>query len=309
MFPDKESPYYGIFIKEQIEALKKYYSIDYEIYYIDGRKNKLNYIKSIAEIHSMLSKNQYDLIHIHYGLAGLFLLKKMKYKIPVVITLHGGDIQKSQKKHIQIFLTKEILKRSDIAITLNNKMNKEVQKNRIKTEIIPCSINTEFFIPPINRIKNVPPKIIFPSSKERIEKNYKLFDEVLTLYQQKYSTDLQSVELKNMNRQEVATLFKSADAMLMTSYSEGSPQVVKEAMACDLPVISTNVGDVSFLLNSVKDSLVIDSFRVGSLAEALFQSLNGHINGISGREKLIKMGLDDKTVANRIFNLYQSIIK
>lgn len=307
MFPDKKSSYYGIFIKEQIEAIIKYYPIDYDIYFIDGRKNKWNYIKSISKIHNMILHNKYDLIHIHYGLAGLFLFKKMRNKIPIVITLHGGDIQKTQKKYIQIFLTKKILKKADFVITLNDKMNNEVKPFVTRTEVIPCSINTEFFIPPINRSRNAPLNVVFPSSKERVEKNYRLFKDVLDLYKQKYSIDLQCIELNKMNRQQVVELFQIADVMLMTSYSEGSPQVVKEAMACNLPVISTNVGDVDYLLKGVKGSLVVDNKAI-SLSEALFLSLNEQISGIEGREKLIELGLDDKTIASRIYSLYQSLI-
>ncbi len=308
MFPDKKSPCYGIFIKEQIETIMKYHSIDYDIYFIDGRKNKWNYIKSISKIHNMILHNKYDLIHIHYGLAGLFLLKKMRNKIPVVITLHGGDIQKTQKKYIQVFLTKKILKKIDFAITLNDKMNDEVKQFVARTEVIPCSIDTELFIPPVNRSRNTPLKVIFPSSKERIEKNYSLFKEVLNLYKQKYSIDLQCIELNKKSRQQVVELFQIADVMLMTSYSEGSPQVVKEAMACNLPVISTKVGDVDYLLNGVKGSSVVDN-KATSLSEALFLSLNGQISGIEGRERLIELGLDDKTIASRIYSLYKSLIK
>lgn len=308
MFPDKKSPCYGIFIKEQIETIMKYHSIDYDIYFIDGRKNKWNYIKSIYKIHNMIIHNKYDLIHIHYGLAGLFLLKKMRNKIPVVITLHGGDIQKTQKKYIQVFLTKKILKKIDFAITLNDKMNDEVKQFVTRTEVIPCSIDTELFIPPVNRSRNTPLKVVFPSSKERIEKNYSLFKEVINLYKQRYSIDLQYIELNKKSRQQVVELFQIADVMLMTSYSEGSPQVVKEAMACNLPVISTKVGDVDCLLNGVKGSSVVDN-KATSLSEALFLSLNGQISGIEGRERLIELGLDDKTIASRIYSLYQSLIK
>jgi Glycosyltransferase len=309
MFPDKKLPYYGIFVKEQIEAIKKYYSIDYDIYYIDGRQHKWNYIKSIFEIHNILSEKQYDLIHVHYCLAGLFLLINIKRKIPVVVTLHGGDILKTQKKYIQIFFSKKILKKADFAITMNNKMDAEVRKYIEKTEIIPCSINTDFFTPPINRKINNPPIVVFPSKKNRVEKNFSLFKNVVNLYELKYSTELQIIELDKMSRQQVVELFQMADVMLMTSYSEGSPQVVKEAMACNLPVVSTNVGDVSYLLENVKRSYVVDTFKVDPLSEALLLSLYTDSSGIDGRDKLIKLGLNDEAIAKRIYNIYRLLLK
>lgn len=111
-----------------------------------------------------------------------------------------------------------------------------------------------------------------------------------------------------MSRIEVATLYQNADLMIMTSISEGSPQVVKEAMACNLPVISTNVGDVAHLLENVKNSAVANKMDAEELAFLAYQSLNNQISGIDGREKIFQMLLNDQSIAQKIYNIYLSLL-
>ena len=78
---------------------------------------------------------------------------------------------------------------------------------------------------------------------------------------------------------------------------------------CNLPVVSTNVGDVSYLLENVKRSYVVDTFKVDPLSEALLLSLYTDSSGIDGRDKLIKLGLNDEAIAKRIYNIYRLLLK
>ena len=89
----------------------------------------------------------------------------------------------------------------------------------------------------------------------------------------------------------------------MTSLWEGSPNTVKEAMACNMPVVSTKAGDVDLLLNNVKKSFVC-SFDPSEIAEKI-KLVTKDKERSNGREKIIKMGLDSETVALRILKLYK----
>ena len=90
----------------------------------------------------------------------------------------------------------------------------------------------------------------------------------------------------------------------MTSNSEGSPQAVKEAMCCNLPCVSTPVGDVKILLEGVKDSYVSKKHEADELASLVVKSLKHEGLGITGREKAIQLELDENSVANKIYQLY-----
>lgn len=313
MYPCTENPTYGIFVQEQERAIThEYPNVHYTVVFINGRQDKSEYIKSIFKIRTLINKQSFDLIHVHYGFSGLFLLLgKLPKKIPVLITLHGGDIQAEQGKNVQVWFTKQILKKANAAITLNKQMDDIVKKYVKYTKIIPCSVNTNLFIPPSTPKFTTPQEelhIIFPSDKNRSVKNYPLFEKTISILKKKYGIKCHTSEIKNMSRTEVAQLYQNANLMIMTSISEGSPQVVKEAMACNLPVISTNVGDVSLLLENVKNSAVSTKMEAEELAKLAYQAINNQIKGIDGRDKIFQMHIDDQSIAKYIYQIYLSLL-
>ncbi len=313
MYPCTENPTYGIFVQEQESAIKQEFpNIHYTIAFVNGRHGKSEYIKSIFKIRKLIQEQSFDLIHIHYGFSGLFLLLgKLPKKIPVLVTLHGGDIQAEQGKAIQVWFTKQILKKVNAAITLNKVMDGIVKKYVKYTQIIPCSVNTNFFVPssvPKSTSLQEDLHIIFPSDKNRSVKNYPLFEQTISVLKNRYGIKCHTSEIKNMSREDVVQLYQNANLMIMTSISEGSPQVVKEAMACNLPVISTNVGDVSLLLENVKNSAVSTNMEAEELAELAFKAINNQIKGINGRDKIFQMHIDDQSIAKRIYQVYLSLL-
>ena len=319
MYPTADRPYFGIFVKEQIDAIKKYYpNVAYDIYSIDGGgvkgKSKwlslVNYLKSVWEIDNLLRKQHYDLVHVHYGFSGFYLLNPFHKRIPVLVTLHGGDIQPEQKKQFQVFATRRILRKASFAITLNERMDDIVRHYIKSTKIIPCSIDSSLFEPaPDKKRHSDMPLVVFPSKKERFEKDYPLFEETIALLKTQYGIDCEIVEVKNMSRKEVKELYQKANLLLMTSISEGSPQVVKEAMACNLPVVSTPVGDVRVLLDGVKGCAVADQHDAHELARLANDSLSGKLDGRNGSDQIKLLGLDSKTVSDKIYDIYQMLAK
>lgn len=308
MYPHKEGPYYGIFVKEQIEAICRWHpDVEFAVEFVNGTRNKLGYVKSIPKIIQRVKNEKFDLIHVHYGFSGLFLLFMRRIKIPVLVTLHGGDILIDQGKTIQVFFTKLILKRADAVIILNDRMRKVVEPLTRLVYSIPCAVDAQLFHPLEKIGSSEEKKLVFPSDRNRWVKDYPLFERVVKILAEKYGLRCVTYEVKNMSREQVAALYQSADLMLMTSISEGSPQVVKEAMACNLPVVSTNVGDVAYLLEGVKGSAVVAKRNPEELAGQCYASLTGCIVGQDGREKLFQLGLDEKNTSYRIYRLYQNL--
>ena len=92
---------------------------------------------------------------------------------------------------------------------------------------------------------------------------------------------------------------------IITSDFEGSPNSIKECMACNTPVVSTPVGNVGDLIGNIKGCYISQSFDCKELAELAIKSLN-HKN-FSSREKLLDKKLDIKSVAEKLLNIYKSI--
>lgn len=303
MYPNPEKPNYGIFVKEQICAIQDVQHLEHDVYVIEGYKNKFNYFKSIFSIHKAISKGKYNLIHIHFGLSAFFLLF-FKPRIPVILTLHGSDIQSGQRKYLQT-ITKWILRRTDKVIVVNENMIDAVKKHISDISLIPCGVNIHLFCPNTTKKEaNTRYHIVFPSSRERYIKNYPLFQETCRILEDKYKLDIECHYLEDLSRDEVATLYRNSDLMLMTSISEGSPQVVKEAMASNLSVVTTNVGDVMYLLDGVANSYVASKPDSELLAQLAYQSLTNKKPGISPREKLLSLKLDDRSIAQKVLTVY-----
>ena len=309
MFPHEGSSYYGIFVKEQMESVMRYHpDIEYDVVYIDGKSSKLNYLSTIPKLIKLTNSGRYDLVHIHYGLSGLFSLFMHKIKTPIVVTLHGGDIQIAQNKKVQVWISKHVLRKAKYAFTLNEDMKNLVKKYCANTALCPCSVNTELFNDTCDHSSNKSIKrIVFPNDRKRVVKNFPLFEQVLAILKERYGINTEFTEIKGMSREEVCKLLNNSDLLLMTSISEGSPQVVKEAMACNLPVVTTPVGDVKYLLKDVDNCIVSDTHDANELAECAAQILKRGIVRTNGREQIFRLGLDDKSIADKIYNIYKTL--
>lgn len=312
MYPTAQMPWYGIFVKEQIEALvRNFTDIEADVFHIRGNESRFSYLRDIPALRRKIRHGGYDLVHVHYGLSGLFLLCG-KPDVPVIMTLHGGDIQPEQGKTVQVTLTQRILHHCDVAIALNDRMTGMARACCGDVRQIPCSVNTSIFRPDEPRKPMAGRRhftILFPSDRTRTVKNYPLFCETVERLRQEHGLDIDTIELAHMSRQEIAATMQRADMMLMTSISEGSPQTVKEAMGCNLPVVSTPVGDVDVLLDGVRDSAVASSHDSAALADRVMSVLRGEIKGKDPRERLLELGLDDDHTAARIYEIYKTLLR
>lgn len=114
-------------------------------------------------------------------------------------------------------------------------------------------------------------------------------------------------ELRGFNRTQVNQLMCAANCLLLTSKTEGSPQVIKEAMACGCPIVSVDVGDVAERTSGVEGCYVVSTREPKDIAEALLKAIQfeGKTNG---RERIIEMGLSNEQVAKQLQAIYESIL-
>ena len=114
------------------------------------------------------------------------------------------------------------------------------------------------------------------------------------------------VELKGYSRLQVAHLMNAADALVMTSFTEGSPQVIKEAMACGCPIVSVDVGDVKEIMDGI-DGCYIAERTPESVASRLRQAIEFG-KKTEGRKVIEARGLTNDIVANKLLGIYNSVI-
>lgn len=306
-YPTEKYPVFGVFVKEQIESLSDL-GIKNEVYFINGReKGKLEYIKSIFRIRKLLKNKQYGLIHCHHALTALCLILSGRvWKFKSIVSYQSNPINE-QGRYIY-----KIIKNNFNAVILKN--NSQIVNG--KTVFYqPNGVNVDFFKPIdkkdcINKLKLNKDRryILFVSSNfERKEKRYDKFQQVMQLLRDKYNlNDLEELKLLNTERSLVPYYFNAASLHLLTSDFEGSPNSVKEAMSCNIPVVATNVGNVKDMLEGVSGSYVSNTNNPEELADLVYKALNLQ-DIINGREMLLKKQLDANSVAKKIMTIYNKI--
>lgn len=256
MYPKSHEDIKGIFVKEQVESLASAEPVSsVEVFNIDEGGGVKTYIFSVVKVLRKLFEVQPDVIHVHYGLTFLPLLIAYPFlrKFRIVVTFHGSDLLGENR--VVTTVSKIASRLSDASIIVSEEMRGKLcgAKNVYH---IPCAIDKRFFN--IKRsLDEIKPILIFPSNPLRPEKNYSYFARVVEMVGEK-NIPFECVDMVALDRNMVVDLFKKASAILLTSDREGSPQVVKEALAAGLPVVARKVGDLSELVDKVDGLYLVD---------------------------------------------------
>ena len=290
------------FIVEQAEALKKQ-QCEIAWFGLQG-KGLMGYLKNLSALQKKIREFQPDVVHAHYGLSGL--LANLQRRVPVVTTYHGSDIN-----------DKKVLRFSKIAMRLSSwnifvsRKTMEMANPKKKYSLLPCGIDmTDLQLTERNEARQKlnltehKKYILFAGAFDNAVKNAPLAKKVVSLIQ---DDNVELLELKGYSREEVTLLMCAVDAFLMTSFSEGSPQVIKEAMACGCPIVSVDVGDVKERMEGVEGCYVAETREPQELSELLKKALSfeGKTNG---RGKILAEGLDNRQVVAELMGIYERIL-
>lgn len=292
------------FIFEQVEELQKL-GVTFDYFYVTG-KGVSGYLKSIVQYRKVLKNRELDLVHAHYGLSAF--VAAFQHKVPLISTFHGCDVNRNDLNLISSFAA--FFSKANIFVSEELK-KKIFIKTPAKNSMIPCGIDLSQFQPTdkahsriMLKIKSLKKIILFASAKDVPVKNFELAKRACEKFPE---ADL--LELSEKSREEVSLLMNSCDLFLMTSLREGSPQTIKEALACNCPIVSTDVGDVKKSIAGV-DGCYITSFDPEDVAEKIKLALNfsettGRTNG---RSRIMESGLDSKTIALKILEVYRKVL-
>ena len=304
--------HFAPFIEEQMTALQAC-GMQMVRYGITGH-GIIGYLRELPALKRMIRAEQPDVIHAHFGLCGL--LANLQRRVPVVTTYHGSDIN-----------VPKILRLSKIAMRLSawnifvSKRNIAIAKPINKYTLLPCGVNlpqpwSEMQTQLVEQltlnqwVQQVLPKnvkhVLFAGAFNNAVKDPELAKAVIN----KLNDDgvkVELIELKGYNRAQVNALMYNCDALLMTSKTEGSPQVVKEAMACGCPIVSVDVGDVAERVSGVEGCYIVDSREPVVIADALQKALV-FARRANGRERIIEIGLTNEQVAGQLIQIYNSLV-
>jgi len=292
--------YFAPFISEQVSALIRE-GIECECFEVQG-KGVFGYMKNVNNLKSAIKALCPDLLFAHYGLSGL--MANFQRKVPVVTTYHGSDINDP----IVLPLSKLSMRLSRYNIFVSQKQIDIVNPKR-KYALIPCGINLEDYpvVPKVEARRKMglnenKKYVLFAGAFDNTVKNYPLAKAAVELFE----GDVTLLELKGYSRAEVALMMNAADTFLMTSFSEGSPQVIKEAMACGCPIVSVDVGDVKEVFGTVPGHFIC-SYSVNKIVEMLTISLDFK-GRTEGRNRIVELGLTNDIIAKKLVDIVKYVL-
>lgn len=296
----------GTVVFNQANSLKSY-GVDISYFLIRGG-GAFSYISSIIPLCKRLKMNKYDIIHSHYSLSS-FVVTLARFiagqnKMPQVVSLMGSDTKLSGLNKV---LVRVFSKHSWSATIVKTKS----MLNGLSlgmSYIIPNGVDltSVSFMP--ERKENLANKVIlFAADPSRESKNYTLAEKACSLL---VGTNSTLKVVYNVSHKHIIEEINKSDVLLLTSKWEGSPNLIKEAMACNCPVVATNVGDIEWLFGD-EPGHFLTTFDPEDVADKIKKALEFSVKYgcTNGRERITKLGLDAESIAKRITFIYKSVLK
>lgn len=302
------------FIKRQADFLRAA-GVDVDVFHFTGNRNPWNYLKSWVRVRRRMAQNRYDLVHAQFGMSGLLAIPK---RLPLVVTFRGDDVQGIVGRDGGITFAGKVLtaacrvvaRCADASIVVSAHMKAFLPKG-VEPEVIPSGLDFSLFrviprdearahlgLPPDKRL------VLFVGNPDEPRKNFALAQQTLEILNRSLPAEM--VVAWGTPHTDIPFMMNACDALIHTSRQEGSPNCVKEALACNLPVVSVPVGDVPDRLRGVESCAVCEDGRADSLAAALEQVLRDGRRS-TGRESVRE--LDENNITRKVMAVYRSVTR
>ncbi|MCO5315952.1 MAG: glycosyltransferase family 4 protein [Solirubrobacterales bacterium] len=249
--PDDSAPQRGRWVVDQVEALR---AGGIEVDLLSFPPGKKEYLPAVRRIRRRLKTTRYDLVHAHYGLAGWCAL--LAGARPLIVTFHGTDV-----RHRIVGPTSRLLtRRIDLVAGVSRALffaeagRPGLPMPEGRSAVLPCGGDLTRFQPTDRRVARKRlgldpdrPILFFPANPARPEKRFDRASEV---------ADRIGAELLSGGSIEPELMpdwINAANAVLVTSDYEGFGLACLEALACDVPVLSTPVGIAPHALRDLRD--------------------------------------------------------
>jgi len=315
MYPTVTDPTYGVFVATQMRSVES--RVEVHVEFIDGRRSNWRYAGAIPLIRRLASSGAFDLVHAHYGLTGFVA---SFHDLPLVVSFCGDDLLGTPngrgaltvKSRVIRWLSQKAARRADAVICKSEELRMLLPHNvdRARAHVIPNGVDTEQFCPGDRadaraRLSFAPgePLILFPSTPTERRKRLDMAEAaVARLHANGISARL--VVIQGASPERMPDYYRAADCLLLTSDWEGSPNVVKEALCCDLPVVSVDAGDVRRWFQLTRGCHLVDR-EPDAIAQGLAKALGG-VRHVDGQRVRDEVGLPK--IAAQVLGVYKQAI-
>jgi glycosyltransferase involved in cell wall biosynthesis len=284
MWPDGAS-YRGVFVRDSVDAVRRQRGLAVDVMVVAERGRGRDYASAAWQVRRRVRQDQPDVLWVHYGLTTL--CTAFIPKTSVVVSFYGSDINIRWQRWVARVFARRARRRVFVSEPLAHRWPSP------RNAVIPCGVDLERFRP-IDQAAarqslglDVDRRLVlFGGDPGNPVKDHARFRRVVDRVRDEF--EVQTFSLAGLDQESVPLAYSAADAMLFTSRrgSEGSPGVVKEALAAGLPIVSVDVGDVAERLANVQPGACVawgetESETDAALARELLQVLRqpGRTNG------------------------------
>lgn len=312
-WPTDEQPHRGSFIVQRVAALREA-GVAVEVFSFQGRGHPFNYVKAWRALRAGHRLEDFDVVHAQFGQSGLVAGKT---PAPLVVTFRGSDVagvvgargRYTFQGRLLSRISQSIARRADAVIVVAEHLARFLPAG-VAPHVIPSGLDLDLFRPmpkaEARRALGWPPDkayVLFAAGPDNPVKRYPLAQQAVgTLGAQ---GEVALVVLSGVPRVQVPIYMNAADVVLLTSKHEGSPNVVKEALACDVPVVSVDVGDVRQRIGAVDGCIVCRDDAPETIGNAVATVLREQ-SRIEGREAV--RALDERLMARNVIAVYQAVL-
>lgn len=299
------------FLKRQVDYLTAH-GFHVDVYTFRGAKSLFRYSGAWFDLRRTFDISEYDVIHANFGQSALLAVP---FKRPLVVTFHGSDLlgirNENGKNTLKgLFLqtiSRRIARAAAKVCIVSSRMAGFLPRD-VKYEILPVGVDLEIF-KPLSAIKcrndlGLPLSrklVLFGGRPERPDKRLWLAKRAVDEISEKHNAEL--VCMPSIPHELVPIYINACDVVLLTSMKEGSPNIIKEALACNVPVVSVDVGDVGNRIEGLKNCFISESDSPRHIADALEKSLTFD-NDFQGRAFVSHLSED--IINNRLIDIYKA---
>jgi glycosyltransferase involved in cell wall biosynthesis len=314
MYPQPSRQWMGIYVKREVDALRAI-GVQVDVMVVEGWRDRLEYLKAFPRLRRRIRESRYDLIHAYYGLSGL--LAAFQRRLPFVVTFCGDDALGTRGRNGKVTPYSKVLVRAAMAaasrasaVTVKTAQMRDLFPPGANVTVIPSGVDLRTFRP-LDRASccrelGLPEdryKVLFLGDASLPVKNFPLARQAVDLVNQG-GMDVALLTVSNVTEESVVLHMNACDALLITSLSEGSPNVAVESLACGLPIVSVEVGDVAELIHGV-EGCRLTSRDPAAVAHALQEVLR--LRQRAPGHDLVAT-LDISRVALRILDVYRTAL-
>jgi len=315
MYPTEENPAWGSFIKTQVEALRAA-GVDVEVMLLDAKIRKLAYLKGIFQLRKRLAKGDIDVVHAHFSYVGL--VGRMQKSTPLVVTYHGSDILGAVKNdrgehtamsRYMVGWGQWLGRRTDAAIVQSKQMS-GILDHADHVKIVPHEIDFDTFRVTQREearkelgLHPEKPYLLFGAHPDNHVKRFPLADSAYKILKSEMP-ELELVVLHRETQKRLALYMSACDALVFPSFQEGSPNVVKQAMACNMPIVGTDAGDIVQVISNTDHCYVCEP-NAEEIADKLRDILKTRPR-TNGRENV--QHFDEPIVTRQLIDVYELAI-